>query len=120
MPQRLRPDRTKVVVYVDHQGQRLVARCDPANAIAWRELFYSTLKMWSEGAFGQGRQVVAAAGRRLWIIAPNLDLDLGDVDPNSPVAVEELPDGTVRASVLPAEQGGADLFKASPKRRNGV
>jgi hypothetical protein len=119
MPHRLRPDQTKVVVYIDHEGQRLVARCDTANPMAWRrEPFYIALKRWSAGAFGQGRQVMAAAGHRLWVIAPNLDLDLGEVDPKSPVVVEEMPDGTVKASILPPVEGAAELFKATPKPLN--
>jgi hypothetical protein len=108
MPHRLRPDQTKVVVTVDDDGLRLVARCDPANPMAWRrEPFYSTLKRWSQGAFGTGRQVTVAAGRRLWIIAPNQDLELGEVDPSSSIATAELPDGTVRVTVTPlGEDGG--------------
>jgi hypothetical protein len=70
--------------------------------MAWRrEPFYSALKRWSHGVSGTGRQVAVAAGRRLWIIAPNQDLDLGELDPNSSIETEELPDGTVRVRVTP-------------------
>ena len=36
MPHRFRPDQTKVVLDQDAKGDRLIARCDPANPLAWR------------------------------------------------------------------------------------
>src|SRR5437879_2108737 len=36
MPHRLRPDQSKVVIFTDSDGRRLIAACDPANPLAWK------------------------------------------------------------------------------------
>ena len=78
MPHRIRPDQTKVVLYTDHDGSRLVARCDPANPSAWRrEPMYGALKRFARATFGSGRMVMVAVDRHIWLISPNQDLDLG-------------------------------------------
>ncbi|HVY33307.1 MAG TPA: YkgJ family cysteine cluster protein [Caulobacteraceae bacterium] len=101
-PHRLRPDQTKVVVIKDMQGQRLLAICDPANPMAWRrEPFYTALKRWAGEAFGTGRQVAVVVGKHHWAIAPNLDLDLGELDQGESYLLQEMPDRTVKATFDP-------------------
>jgi hypothetical protein len=117
MPHKMRPDQTKVVLFLDTGGSRLVARCDASNPLAWRrEPVYSALKRWAEDAFGQGGQVVAAAGNRLWVIGPNNDVDLGEIDPDTPVRIEEMPDGTVEVTVLKPSKD-PPVFQATLKPR---
>jgi hypothetical protein len=46
--------------------------------------------------------VVAKAGLRLWLIAPDEDIDLGDVDPRSPFRIEQAKEGgPIEVTVLP-------------------
>lgn len=96
MPHRFRPDQTKVVLDQDHDGRRLIARCDPANAMAWRRNpIHAALKRYATDQWGTGRIVMAVAGRRAWVITPREDIDLGEVDPSAAIEVVERADGTV-------------------------
>ena len=101
-PHKLRPDLTKVVLYLDTDGRRLVARCDPANPFAWRrDPVYSALKRLARSAWGSGRTVIAVSGDRTWVIAPGEDVDVGELDERTPFSVEEQQDGRVRVTLLP-------------------
>ena len=102
MPHRFRPDQTKVVLDQDPAGTRLIARCDPANPQAWRRNpMYAALKGYAAQTWGTGKLVLAVAGRRTWLVAPNEDVDLGEIDPTSALRVVET-DGKIAVSVLPA------------------
>jgi hypothetical protein len=101
MPHRFRPDQTKVVLDQDPDGTRLIARCDPANPQAWRRNpMYAALKGYAAQSWGTGKLVLAVAGRRTWLIAPNEDVDLGEVDPAAVLRVIQT-GGRVAVSVLP-------------------
>lgn len=100
MPHRFRPDQTQVVLDQDPYGTRLIARCDPANARAWRrEPMYGALKRRAASTWGTGRLVIAVAGRHTWVITPREDVDLGEVDPAARLKVVEHPDGKIRVTV---------------------
>lgn len=102
MPHRFRPDQTRVVLDQDGDGRRLIARCDPANPMAWRRNpIYAALKAYAAREWGQGKIVTAVAGRRTWLIAPREEIDLGELDPRSPIRVRERADGSVAVEVLP-------------------
>jgi hypothetical protein len=95
MPHRYRPDQSKVVLAAEGDGPRLVAHCDPANPTAWRRNpMYALLKQQARATWGTGATVVAKAGLRLWLIAPEQDIDLGEVDPRSPFKIEQTDGGT--------------------------
>ncbi|WP_374470425.1 YkgJ family cysteine cluster protein [Phenylobacterium sp.] len=96
MPHRFRPDQTKVVLDMDHEGRRLIARCDPANPLAWRRNpMHAALKGYAQDHWGTGKVVMAVAGRRAWVITPKADIDLGEIDPAARIEVIEAADGTV-------------------------
>ncbi len=102
MPHRFRPDQTKVVLDQDPAGQRLIARCDPANPTAWRRNpMHAALRGYVAQTWGTGKLVIAVAGRQTWVITPKSDVDLGEVDPRSALRVVEQADGSVAVSVLP-------------------
>lgn len=108
LPPRLRPDRCKVVLDVE-PPQRLIARCDPLNPTAWRkEPIYGVLKARARASWGSAT-VHAQAGRRLWLIAPNEDRDLGEVHPRSPIVVALLEGGGFTVDILPPVPEGEDL-----------
>lgn len=103
MPHRFRPDQTKVVLDQDPDGLRLIARCDPANPGAWRRNpMHGALKAFATQHWGQGRLVLAVAGRRTWVITPKEDVDLGEIDPRSELRVVEGGDGKVEVEVTRA------------------
>jgi hypothetical protein len=96
MPHRFRPDQTKVMLDQDAEGRWLVARCDPANAQAWRRNpMYAALKTRAADTWGSGKIVLAVAGRRTWLIAPREDVDLGEIDLSRGLTVSERPDGSI-------------------------
>ncbi len=100
MPHRFRPDQTQVVLDQDADGQRLIARCDPANPRAWcREPLYGALKGYAAKTWGTGKLVLAVAGRQTWVISPRGDIALGEVDPAATLKVVEGPDGVVSVAV---------------------
>jgi hypothetical protein len=100
MPHRFRPDQTKVVLDQDHGGRRLIARCDPANPLAWRRNpIYGALKAYAQDHWGTGKAVMAVAGRRAWVITPREDIDLGEIDPAARVEIVEQSDGKVAVTV---------------------
>ncbi len=97
VPDDLRPDRSKVVFDSDSGGRRLIARCDPGHPTAWRrEPIYGQLKAWAREGEGRGELVVAVAGRRVWVIGPDEDLDLGDLEPGLAFSVERTPAGRLQ------------------------
>lgn len=100
MPHRFRPDQTKVVLDQDAQGERLIARCDPANPMAWRRNpMHGALRDYAAKTWRTGKLVLAVAGRRTWVITPHADIDLGEVDPNSNLKVVEGAVGEVSVTV---------------------
>jgi hypothetical protein len=93
MPRKFRPDLTKVVLDQDAAGRRLIARCDPANPRAWRrEPIYGALKGYAADHWAAGKIVIAVAGRQAWLVAPQQDIDLGEVGPDARLTVRESAD----------------------------
>jgi hypothetical protein len=107
MPHRFRPDQTKVVLDQDPEGRRLIARCDPANPRAWRRNpMYAALKGYAAETWGTGRLVLAVAGRRTWVITPQEDVEVGEIDPRCSLRVTERADRSVEVTVLPPQAEG--------------
>jgi hypothetical protein len=102
MPHRFRPDQSKVMLEQDHGGRRLIARCDPANPMAWRRNpIYGALKAYAAKAWESGGIVIAVAGRHVWLIAPREDVDVGEIDPAAAISVVERADGRVELTIMP-------------------
>lgn len=104
MPDAYKPDLTKVVMTVENDPQpRLIANCEPANPVAWRnEPIYSLLKGRAQATWNSSALVVARAGLRMWLIAPAEDIDLGEVVPGSPLVIEQAASGAIKVTILPA------------------
>jgi hypothetical protein len=104
LPEALRPDRSKVIFDTD-DSRRLIVRCDPADPLAWRRPdVYPALKGFARRVWGAGRQAIAMVDRNIWIITPTdaqPDVDLGWVDPDSPLFAVARPDGWIDVEVLP-------------------
>tara|TARA_R110000782_G_scaffold19665_1_gene53541 strand:- start:1396 stop:1548 length:153 start_codon:yes stop_codon:yes gene_type:complete len=39
--------------------------------------------------------------RRLWLITPTVDVDAGEIGPNTPFAIEEREDGSIAVKLMP-------------------
>lgn len=102
LPDSLRPDRSKVILDQDADGRRFIARCDASNALAWKkEPLYSWLKALARVAWKNGDTVMASAYPRVWLIAPDEDIDLGPVPQGSGFDIRQGADGKVRVTILP-------------------
>ena len=114
MPDSARPDRCKVVLTIDDGGRRIIARADPAHPGAWRQQpLYGQLKHWAAEGWSKGRTIWAMVGRRMWLVAPGQDVDVGETDERSPLAYEQRPDGTIKVTVLPPLPEGEDYDPAA-------
>lgn len=103
IPDSVRPDRSKVVLDIDSDGNRVIARCDPGYPLAWqRDPMHGQLRRWAAFGWEKGQTVVAMTNRRLWLITPKEDVYVGEIDPNSPFAIAERMDGSISVTVLPA------------------
>jgi hypothetical protein len=108
MPDAVRPDRTKVVLTLEDGGANIVARTDPADPAAWRrEPVHGQLRRWAADSWFTERSVWAVVGRQTWLIAPDRDIDLGEIDVRQRTTWEQTPDGTITVTVLPPLPGGA-------------
>jgi hypothetical protein len=101
MPEALRPDRCKVAFGGDADGQRLIARCDPANPLAWRaEPVRGYLRRMAARLWRTDKSVYAVAGPRMWLITPAGEHDLGAVPPGASIRIGKRPDGHAEVEVL--------------------
>ncbi len=73
-----RPERCKMVVYVEGMGNRIAISVDPGAPTKWREEpWYSQIKAWSLDLLTRRRQVVVYIANRVIAVLPNKDIDLG-------------------------------------------
>jgi len=79
---------------------------------------YALLKQQAQATWGTGATVVAKAGLRLWLIAPEQDIDLGEVDPRSPFKIEQTDGGAVAVTVLTPIAEEDDVEAALTALRN--
>ena len=102
MPDRVRPDRCKVVLTLEDGGANIIARVDPSDPGAWRrEPIHSQLRRWAADSWFKDRTIWAVVGRRTWLIAPDRDIELGEMDVHSYTTYQQAPDGTITVTVLP-------------------
>lgn len=75
-----KPDRAKFVLYLEHDGARLMVQADPGAPTSWRsEPYYSQLKAWAVAAAKEQRQVVVRVNDQATVILPDRDVPLGSV-----------------------------------------
>ena len=87
-----RPSRSKIVLVSEQDGNRIVAHVDPQRPDAWRrEPYYGQLREWAARSVRFRGQVIAAVGRRMYMIFPDRDVDLGTVGLDEFIVVDEVP-----------------------------
>jgi hypothetical protein len=123
-----KPNQSKIVVTPELEGNRIVAHVDPQRPDAWRqEPYYSELKSWAARAVPYRGQVVACVGRRMYMIFPDRDVDLGIVGDDDRIITGErttshgvqleaykLHKDDPRAQNLAAQQWGALTLQKKP------
>jgi len=87
-----RPSRSRIVLVSEQDGNRIVAHVDPQRPDAWRRApYYGQLKDWAARSVRFRGQVIAAVGRRMHMIFPDRDVDLGEVGLDELIVVDEVP-----------------------------
>jgi hypothetical protein len=67
-----KPSKSKLLLVLNQQGDRLTAFVDPMRPDAWlKEVYYSQLKAWSISAVDQRCQVIVDVGGSKFIIFPD-------------------------------------------------
>lgn len=85
-----RPDRSKLVLYTEHGGARLVVQVDPGAGNVWRrEPFYSQIRAWAQAATAGRRQVLVVTGDNTTIVLPDREQSLGRLRDGDQVIVHE-------------------------------
>lgn len=74
------PARAKFVLDADMGGRRITAYVDAARPNAWKEEpYYAQFKAWAKAFAPQLGQVVIAIGKRMIVVLPDDDVDLGEL-----------------------------------------
>jgi hypothetical protein len=80
LPDAWKPSLCGMVLVEEDDGRRLIAHVDPADPEAWRrEPCYSDLRRWARDGVPRGRQIAVYIDRRVIVILPEGDSDLGVV-----------------------------------------
>lgn len=75
-----KPSRSKLVLTTELGGGRLAVYVDPGYPSAWRvEPFYSRIKQWAWAAQFANRHIVVVIGRRMILVLPESEMDLGQI-----------------------------------------
>lgn len=91
-----RPLTCKMIVVTEQSGSRLAVRVDPNYPGVWRrEPYYGRIKRWACAAAEARQQVVVFIRRKVIVILPDKDVDLGDMAPGDQIWVgaQESPAG---------------------------
>lgn len=101
------PLTSKMVLYSEGDGNRIAVHVEPSNPTAWRkEPYYSQLKKWAALAAEQSQQLVIYIKRRVIVLLPNDEADLGEMKRGDHiiVAATRTPLGKKwRAHIVPAK-----------------
>ena len=87
-----KPDRARLVVYLQRNGMNLQVAVDPAFPNAWvKAPYYARIKQWARDGAEQGRFVFVRIGLRMLVALPDRDADIGRVDPEDEIVVSRKP-----------------------------
>jgi hypothetical protein len=83
-----RPTKAKMVLSGEADGNKMTVYVDPAFPNAWREEpYYSTLKKMARNAVDANDQVVVRLKKRVIVVLPDEDVDLGELSPVDRITV---------------------------------
>jgi hypothetical protein len=83
-----RPTKAKMVLSAEVNGNKMTVHVDPAFPNAWREEpYYSTLKKLAHDAADTNGQVLVHLKKRVTVVLPDKDVDLGELSPGDRITV---------------------------------
>jgi len=99
-----RPDRAKFVITEEPGTGRTFIVCDATAPGAWRrEPFYARIKSWLTPAGMERQQIVVTTGRRLTLLVPHGEFDLGEWKKGDQISVTyDQNKRAVSAALVPA------------------
>jgi hypothetical protein len=85
VPETWRPEHCHIVLVQEDGGRRLIAHVDPDFPDAWRQApHYDDLKRWAQA----GLQVAVYVDKRVIVLLPDRETDLGVVRPDEQIIVQ--------------------------------
>ncbi len=82
---------------VDVKGLWITVQVDPSHPHRWRqEPYYSQFKYWATFGADRGVRVLVFLKKRLTIIFPNKELDVGEFNSGDQIVIGEIPSSGVR------------------------
>lgn len=101
-----KPSRSKLVLTTSEDGIEI--RCDPGSPNAWRrEPYASEIRAWAEEGERNDMTVVVIVGRRMILITPAHEFDLGLVGPDDRIVRELEGNKVVGVTVVKADESDA-------------
>ncbi len=92
IPEAWYPARSKMVLAVELGGDRLTAYVDGGRSDAWKaEPYHSQLRAWARRAVTRNRQILVRIGKKVIVILPDRDVDLGVVGDDELVVTQYNP-----------------------------
>lgn len=97
------PARAKMVIEIEDTG-RLLIRVDGSTPNVWRaQPYYDDIKRWAWMAHAHGQQTAVLIGRRMIMILPEHDIDVGIVAEDEAVVASEKLDGSFEITKIKRE-----------------
>jgi len=97
IPEELKPNRSKVILTAVKGARetQLVVYTDPSDPNAWRRgAMHAFLRQQTGGGgIGYARSVMVWVGKRMWLMTPDGDFDLGEINGRKKFRIEKGPDG---------------------------
>ena len=85
-----RPSHSKLVVAIKPDGMEIVFHVDPGVPNAWRaEPFYSEIRSMAGNALGSAYTIFVQIGRRIIVVFPDREVDVGVVAEDERIAIQE-------------------------------
>ncbi len=85
------PASAKLVVSMEAGGKRISVSVDPSSPARWREEpYYSRIKGWARFGATVNSQVLVNVGKKVTVVLPNKDIDLGEVESEDHIMIGEL------------------------------
>jgi hypothetical protein len=85
-----RPSRSKLVVAFKPDGMEIVIHVDPGIPNAWRaEPYHSEIRGMAGHALGSAYSIFVQIGRRIIVVFPDHEVDLGVVEEDERISIQE-------------------------------
>jgi hypothetical protein len=86
-----RPNKCKIVLRVEADGNLIAAHVDPSDPMAWRrEPYFGKLKQFAVKGIDRDQRVIVYIKNRVIVILPNKEVEVGTMNPGDHLVVREV------------------------------